>query len=163
MTLYEFIKKYGSDKGQDIMLEITEFISKYVSKLSDSDYKQMMHELAGLLLDGHYDEYFADEQVANMYYVYDNVKHTGPFITKDKVLQAYDNLRSRIKYYNQWNFYVTVQMIYSDNYSILHKWFNDISDEDLQQKVYELAINWLDDDDNPFGNKKIWCYFNSKK
>lgn len=25
------------------------------------------------------------------------------------------------------------------------------------------AINWLNDDDNPFGTSKIWCYFNSKK
>lgn len=163
MTLYDLIKKYGSDKGQETMWKTTEFISKYTSKLNDEDYKCLVHELAGFLLDGHYDEYFADEQVANMYYIYDNVKHTGPFIIKDKVLQAYNNIRSKMANYNQWDFYVTVQMIYSDYYVLLHKWFENISDEELQDKVYDLAVNWLDDEDNPFGNKKIWCYFNNKK
>lgn len=163
MTLYELIKKYGSDKGQEAMWKTTEFISKYTSKLDAEDYECLIHDIAGFLLNGHYDEHFADEQVAKLYYVYDNIKHTGPFIPKDTVLQTYDNVRSRIKDYNKWDFYVTVQMIYSDNYTLLHKWFQNISDEELKDKVFDLAINWLDDEDNPFGNKKIWCYFNCKK
>lgn len=77
--------------------------------------------------------------------------------------EGYESIRSDIKNYNQWDFYVTVQMIYSDNYTLLHKWFNNISDEELCEKVYQMSINWLDDEDNPFGSKKIWRYFNNKK
>lgn len=163
MTLYELIKKYGSDKGSDVMWKAAEFVSNYMSKLGDEDYKRMIHDLAGFLLGGHYDEYFADEQVSNMYYTYNGARYTGPFVQKEKVLQTYERLRSRIKDYNKWDFYVTVQMIYSDNYALLRDWFQNVSDEELYNKVCELAINWLDDDDNPFGNKKIWCYFNCKK
>lgn len=28
-------------------------------------------------------------------------------------------------------------------------------------KFVDLAVNWLADDDNPFGNEKAWLYFNS--
>lgn len=28
-------------------------------------------------------------------------------------------------------------------------------------KFVDLAVNWLDDDDNPFGSEKAWKYFNS--
>lgn len=98
-----------------------------------------------------------------MYYVKGNEKHYGPFILKDKVSKEYNNIRNNIKNYNQWDFYVTVQMIYSDNYTLLRSWFPNISDEELCEKVFQMAVNWLDDEDNPFGNKKIWCYFNNKK
>lgn len=163
MTLYELIKKYGSDKGRDVMWKTTEVISDFINKLNNEDYKCLIHKLAGYLLNGHYDEYFADEQVAKMYYVYNGVKHTGPFITKDKVSEKYNNIRSEIKDYNQWDFYVTVQMIYSDNYSLLRQWFENETDEQLQNRIFELSINWLKDEDNPFGTRKIWCYFNSKQ
>ena len=23
----------------------------------------------------------------------------------------------------------------------------------------ELAVNWINDEDNPYGESKIWCYF----
>lgn len=29
------------------------------------------------------------------------------------------------------------------------------------EKFVDLAVNWLDDEDNPFGNEKAWKYFNS--
>lgn len=51
-------------------------------------------------------------------------------------------------------------MIYSDNYNLTHEWFPNISENEFNQKIYQLAINWLNDKDNPFGNSKTWCYFN---
>ena len=62
--------------------------------------------------------------------------------------------------YNEWDYYVTVQMIYSDNYNLIHEWFPNISEDEFNQKIYQLATNWLNDKDNPFGNSKTWCYFN---
>ena len=47
---------------------------------------------------------------------------------------------------------------------IISDFINDkSSDDQIMEKVHESAINWLNDDDNPFGTSKIWCYFNSKK
>lgn len=61
---------------------------------------------------------------------------------------------------NNWDYYVTVQMIYSDNYNLIHEWFPNISEDEFNQKIYQLATNWLNDKDNPFGNSKTQCYFN---
>lgn len=69
-------------------------------------------------------------------------------------------IRGVIPDYNEWDYYVTVQMIYSDNYNLIHEWFPNISEDEFNQKIYQLATNWLNDKDNPFGNSKTWCYFN---
>jgi hypothetical protein len=34
--------------------------------------------------------------------------------------------------------------------------------DERNAKTVELAVNWLADADNPFGESKAWCYFNSK-
>jgi hypothetical protein len=59
-----------------------------------------------------------------------------------------------------WDFYVTVQMIHSDNINLINQWFNNISKEELNDKIIDMSINWLNDEDNPFGDHKIWGYFN---
>jgi len=48
-------------------------------------------------------------------------------------------------------------MIKSDYYPLLKRWFPE--EKDLDEKIIELTVNWLNDDDNPFGDSKIWCYF----
>lgn len=163
MELLELIKTYGQNKGQSAMWGTIEVMQKYLSNLSEEQKECLLKDIYGYLSDGHFDECFADKQCEKMYYVKGNEKHYGPFILKDKVSKEYNNIRNNIKNYNQWDFYVTVQMIYSDNYTLLRSWFPNISDEELCEKVFQMAVNWLDDEDNPFGNKKIWCYFNNKK
>ena len=65
--------------------------------------------------------------------------------------------------YNVYDFWVTCNMLLTDDYGRLKKWFPNYTDDQIMEKVHESAINWLNDDDNPFGTSKIWCYFNSKK
>lgn len=81
-------------------------------------------------------------------------------MNKNLVLNKYKEIRGVIPDYNEWDYYVTVQMIYSDNYNLIHEWFPNISEDEFNQKIYQLATNWLNDKDNPFGNSKTWCYFN---
>ena len=100
------------------------------------------------------------DQVSKMYYEKDGSKYTGPFLNKNLVLNKYKEIRGVIPEYNEWDYYVTVQMIYSDNYNLIHEWFPNISEDEFNQKIYQLATNWLNDKDNPFGNSKTWCYFN---
>ena len=40
------------------------------------------------------------------------------------------------------------------------KWFPN---GDHLDKIVELTINWLNDSDNPYGDSKIWSYFNNVK
>ena len=34
------------------------------------------------------------------------------------------------------------------------------SDEEIEKRIIEATINWLNDPDNPYGSEKIWCYLN---
>ena len=49
----------------------------------------------------------------------------------------------------------------SDDYLLLKQWFPKLSSEKLTEKVVESAINWLNDEDNPYGTEKAWGYFNN--
>lgn len=51
-------------------------------------------------------------------------------------------------------------MTKSDNCPMLEKWYPDLTPEQKDEKLVEMALNWLKDDDNPYGSKKIWCYLN---
>lgn len=50
-------------------------------------------------------------------------------------------------------------MIKSDNYPLLKQWFPEADMKELQEKIIDLTINWLNDEDNPYGDTKIWSYF----
>lgn len=69
------------------------------------------------------------------------------------------NKRKLIFPYNKWDFEVTLNMICSDMLPLLKEWFPDDSDKMLEQKMVQLAVNWINDEDNPYGESKIWCYF----
>lgn len=57
--------------------------------------------------------------------------------------------------YNKWDFVVTMNMIKSDMYPLLKSWFPE--EKDFKDKIIELSINWLNDEDYP--DHKIWNYF----
>lgn len=46
---------------------------------------------------------------------------------------------------------------------MLRKWFPSATDKELEQKVVESTVNWLNDDDNPYGTAKVWGYLNGKQ
>lgn len=65
-------------------------------------------------------------------------------------------MKDEILPYNQWDFAVVLNMIYSDNYNLMKKWFPEDSEEQMMDKMVDLAVNWLRDDDNPYGKCKAW-------
>ena len=163
-TVDTIFKQYGYDKQSQVMRNAITLLSTCLSDvLTEEQQCKIVKDLYALFVGDHYNEAFADDQVSKMYYEKDGSKYNGPFLNKDLILNKYREIRNTIPAYNEWDFYVTVQMIYSDNYNIIHEWFSNISEEDFNQKIYQLATNWLNDKDNPFGNSKIWCYFNNNK
>lgn len=54
---------------------------------------------------------------------------------------------------------VTINMKASDDWNLLHTWFPEITQEQLNKKITESTLNWLIDDDWPT-KSKIWDYFN---
>ena len=110
---------------------------------------------------GHFDKAFAEDAISRFYYVdLNGVKHQAPYWTESEVRALYDGVRSKIPAYNFHDFEVTLNMVKSDNCNKLRRWFPQITDKDMVNKLVDEAINYLDDEDNPYGTEKIWKYIN---
>ena len=166
MTLYEMIKKYGTGKGEDMMWKTLRVISDHIDDSMDDEHVQhLMRDLYGEMSDGHYNQEYAEEDVKKMYYTDDNGKrHYAPYWSEEQSKTVYESVkRSLPGEYNCWDFYVALNMVKSDNCPILRKWFPNLQENELEAKVIELAISWLNDDDNPYGTEKVWGYLNGNR
>ena len=163
MTLYEMTKKYGTGKGEPMMWETVEIISDAVeASMPEAEKAALERKIYGKLSDGHYNEQYALEDVARMSY---REPRTGmirkaPFWSSDMVRGIYDSVKGEIREYNCWDFYVTLHMVASRDVALLDRWFPNLDEKDRDGKMVEMAVNWLKDDDNPYGSKKIWSYLN---
>lgn len=162
MTLYEITRKYGEGKGDSFMWKTVAEVSESVEKaMSPEERDKLKKKIYSLLSGGHYDKDFAMGTVADMYFI-DKAgnSHPAPYWSADTVMSIYEGVKTRIPNYNCWDFYVALNMIASDNWCMLNRWFPEITDEERDEKFVDMTINWLDDPDNPFGNEKAWGYFN---
>ena len=153
MDIKDIIKKYGgSEETMDIVSDV---MSEYVPEDVITNLSKMVYEN---VQGKHFNEEFAKEQISKMYFEEDGYKHFGPYY--DNVAQLYlKNKRRLVNPYNRWDFEVALNMIKSDNILLLKQWFPEDSKEQLDSKIVEMTINWLNDEDNPYGDSKIWCYF----
>lgn len=164
MTILELIKKYGKGKGESSMWDSITMLSEEIEDMAtDKDKSRILKKMYSIMQGGHYDEYFANEQMKKMFYLDKEKKeHYAPYWNEDKLRSIYDRWRNKIPSpYNFWDFAVTLNMIWSDNITMLKEWFEGATDEELEEKAAEMSTNWLDDKDNPFGDYKVWGYFNS--
>lgn len=189
-SLKELIKKYSDGKDAKSMEAVTDIIGDFLKNNVPEDaycglYKDIYSELVG----GHYNKDFADEQIAKMYYTgKDGQKHYAPYWTEGEAREVYEKVKAQLPAgYNLFDFEVVLNMVKSDYCSLLEKWYNnehprpttsatpaaatetDGSKADeydasckkwCADKMIDLAVNWLADEDNPFGNEKAWRYFN---
>ena len=159
MDIGKIIKEYGNKRDEIAVLHSMEKLATYIKDtLSEEEYEKAAKEVYEELNGKHFDEQFAKEQVEKMYYTYQGQTYYAPYWDEHTVERLYNQYRRQIpSQYNKWDFYVTLNMIKSDNCPLLKKWFPN---EDHSDKIVELTINWLNDSDNPYGDSKIWSYFN---
>ena len=164
MTLTELIKKYGTNKGEDIMWASVDILSETLEKhLSKEEFCTLKKKMHYLMVGGHFDKEFADMQMKKFYYTDANgQKHWAPYWTEEDVKAVYNEVQNTIRDYNFYDFEVALNMIKSDYCPLLQRWFPNESEEDHLRRLIALTINWLDDEDNPFGTEKVWLYFNSR-
>lgn len=161
--IYEVIKTYGEGKGEDTMWKSVRALSRSLEKYLDKEeYKKVERDIYVSMEGGHYNEEYAHCDVKKMYYINRNgEKMSAPYWTEEKVMQVYNNVRDEIpSAYNFWDFYVTLNMVKSDNCTLFMRWWQGATDAEREQRVVEMAVNWLDDPDNPYGTEKIWRYIN---
>lgn len=161
VKLYDIIKANSAGKGESIMWQSVEIISEFLAdKLSENDMNELSLRIYGEMSGGHYNEDFAIMDVKKMYYLdKNNKRHSAPYWTESEIRNVYEKVRSRISpQYNFYDFYVTFNMIASDNWCLIQNWWPNITNEEILNKVCDLTINWLSDEDWPT-TSKIWDYF----
>ena len=163
MNLYEITKKYGDGKGESTMWATLEIVSDAVdAMMTDSEKDSLVRKIYGVMSGRHYNEEFAHQDIEKMYYKDRNGnKHYGPYWTDQALRSIYEKHKSEIPGYNCWDFAVAMNMIKSDYCPLLAEWFPGDDEEMRNERIVRLALNWLQDEDNPFGNTKIWSYLNS--
>lgn len=145
------IKKYANNESTIDLLcqELKEHIP-------EEEYESLAKEIYEAAQGPHFDEDFAMCQISKMYYEEDGIKHYAPYWSD--ISPLYMQAKKKLIYpYNKWDFEVALNMIKSDNYPLLKEWFPD--EKDLMGRILELTINWLNDEDNPYGDAKVWGYF----
>ena len=165
MELKKYIKDNISKLSEDKLLKITCMFAGVIDNHVDDHVEKMKRKVHCIISDGHYNEEFALEDVKKMYYVDNNDdKHFGSYWPLEKIKKIYDSYKGDnlkiFDVYNLYDFYVTINMIKSDNYRLYKNRFKNYGDSELDKLFIEDAINWLDDEDNPYGNSKIWKYLN---
>ncbi len=145
----ELIEKYGTNEDIiDILINVLE------QNISKEECEELSKKIYESTQGHHFDECFAKKQIAKMYYTDGEGKHYAPYW--DDILPIYSMYKRKLnKDYNRWDFEVTMNMIKSDYYPLLREWFPDV--KNLNDKIIELTINWLNDEDYP--DHKIWNYF----
>ena len=164
MTLYDLTKKYGDGKGEGTMWSTLSLVSDAIeTTMTPSEKNALVRKVYGVMSGKHYNEDFAREDIAKMHFTdEDGVKHYAPYWSDAALRSLYEEHKAEIPDYNCWDWAVTMNMIKSDYCLLLGSWFPDDDDDMRNERIVELALNWLRDEDNPFGQSKAWCYFNSK-
>lgn len=164
MEVKDLIKKYGEGKGEATMWKSVDIISEMLEeKLTPEEKACLEKKLYALMQGEHYDEHFAKAQVSQMYYTDpQGEKHYAPYWTDDEVKQVWIHAKPRIKTdANMWDFYVALNMTKSDNCNLFKSWWPDATNEELSKRIIDATVNWLNDEDAPQGEARVWRYFNS--
>ena len=163
MTLYDLTKKYGEGKGEGTMWSTLSLVSDAIDTLPHSEKEALVRRVYGVMSDGHYNEEFAREDISKMYYTdEEGNRHYAPYWPDDALRSLYNEYKEEIPDYNCWDWMVVMNMTKSDLCPLLQEWFPDDDKDARNERIVRLSLNWMQDEDNPFGSSKIWRYLNSK-
>lgn len=162
MTLYDLTKKYSTGRGEDMMWKTLSLVSDAVeASMPPCERKALVRKVYCAMSGGHYNEEFAREDIDAMFYSDKNgVQHAAPYWSAAAIEDAYEGVKDEIIDYNVWDFAVTMNMLASDNWCLLGRWFPEMSEKERNQKLVEMAVNWLLDEDAKHPDSKIWHYLN---
>lgn len=79
--------------------------------------------------------------------------------TSEDAKKVYDKrVRSINGNITMWDVYVALNAQYHDNVVLYEKWFGNISEDEMKEKIIEATVvNWFEDIDA--GDDKVWEYF----
>ena len=149
----EIIKKYGNNESALDLL-----CKELKHHVPEEEFESLAKNIYEASQGPHFDEDLAKCQISKMYYEENGTKRYAPYW--DDISAIYVQAKKKLTIpYNKWDFMVALNMIKSDNYLLLKEWFPEADEKELQDKIIELTVNWLNDEDNPYGDSKVWGYF----
>jgi hypothetical protein len=85
--------------------------------------------------------------------------HHAPHWTEAQYKEVYEASKAKLKNanYTCWDMAVTLEMMWTDNVCMLREWWPNATPAELDGKVVDMALNYLNDDDDADG--KIWKRF----
>ena len=160
MNFYELIKLYGSGKGEAAMWAATKRVSEYLEEVKE--HWALIKETYADMCGPHYNEQFAMWQIEQMFYK--DMKgdiHYAPNWSMMQYKASFEQNKHRLKRntYNHWDWAVALEMAYTDFHCLLKTWYPDASDEEIKAKAVDVAVNFLNDDDDP-EDGRIWRKYN---
>ena len=163
MDVYSILKEGLRGEGSDKMWCTTKILSDAIEDYVPEKQKEVIKtKVYYSTFGGHFNRDFADSAISRFYYVdLSGVKRQAPYWTEPEVKAVYESIKNKIPAYNFYDFEVTLNMVKSDECNKLKKWFPQATDQELMAKLIDEAVNYLDDQDNPYGTEKIWRYLNS--
>ena len=104
----------------------------------------------------HYNENFGMWRIEQMHYKdKQGVVHHAPHWTKDQHKAAYESVKAKIpSSYNMYDFAVALEAEYSDLVCLYKQWWPEATEAQIETKIIESAVNYLNDDDDP--ECKVW-------
>lgn len=162
MDIYGILKEGLKGEGSDKMWCTTKILSDAVEEYVPEKQKEAIKTKVYYSTNGgHFNRDFADRAISKFYFV-DNtgVKQLAPYWGEPETRVLYESVKNKIPQYNFYDFEVTLNMVKSDNYNKIKKWFPNVTEEEMKTKLLDETINYLEDEDNPYGNEKIWMYLN---
>ena len=164
-TIHDIIKTHSDGKGVGMMWQTTKMISDAIeADMPKESADRLKRDLYALMCGGHFNEDFAREAVRRMYYTEEEGERMyAPYWSEATVRGIYEDVKDEIPGYNFWDFFVTLNMVRSDNHALMLRWFPDEEPADRDARYVEMAVNWLNDEDSPYGSTKIWGYLNGPR
>jgi len=105
----------------------------------------------------HFNEISARGCIAQMYYYRtDTEKAFAPYFSYDEVKNEYEKVAHLIPDYNQWDFAVTMNLVYSNHIDLVRKWSR--SEDSVIHKITDLSVSFLCDEDTNHPTDKIFWY-----
>ena len=149
---------YNENELDDIIKELTK-LNRGIKRISKHEACERILHCSPSTFDN-FDEMYAKHQVDSMYHT----KRNGG-VCRGEVYSIEDAKRIYEKYvrnidssYTCWDVYVAINAQFHDYARLYSEWHNNISREDLDEKIIASAVNfWFKDEDAGVG--KVWNYF----
>ena len=163
MNYYELIKMYGAGKPEAVMWKATKEVSEFlddVREAHEEKFWRVMKRTYAAMVGEHYNKEFGEWRIAQMFYKdkQGNVHH-APHWTEAQYKEVYEASKAKLKNasYTCWDMAVTLEMMWTDNVCMLREWWPNATPAELDGKMVDMALNYLNDDDDADG--KIWMRF----